>query len=82
MIHGTLTTYTYYKCRCGECRAARASYEAMHRMDLAGRLDALPAESHGKYSTYVNYGCRCDKCRAAASAVSRAQYVKRKAVTS
>jgi len=33
--HGTLTSYTNYKCRCAECRAANATYEYARRRKLS-----------------------------------------------
>ena len=37
-IHGRLSTYTEWNCRCGECRAAAAAYKRKYR---AGRKRAL-----------------------------------------
>lgn len=61
--HGTITGYTTDKCRCADCKAAWAGYQATWR---AQRL-ASPDCQHGNRVTYLS-GCRCDECRAANAA--------------
>lgn len=67
--HGTVRGYSYYECRCSECRIAGSE-------DRAKRpLRTLPPndERHGTVNGYVNWGCRCDPCRAAESLRSKSR---------
>lgn len=73
--HGRPRGYTYYKCRCKECRNAWRIYMAER---YRKRREANPpkprpapkgvngrrvkAEMHGTLTGYT-YGCRCDRCR-------------------
>lgn len=43
MQHGDLTMYTYRKCRCDLCRAARAAYNADLRQRNREKQVATPA---------------------------------------
>ena len=36
MKHGTMTGYTYHKCRCGECKAAKAVDQKRYRSSPSG----------------------------------------------
>jgi len=75
--HGTLSGYTYYKCRCDKCKKNFSGYRAKLRkkyMKKSPEKDKLL--KHGDASTYTNYGCHCDKCRAAKMKVQR-EYRKR-----
>ena len=55
--HGTLSRYTYHRCRCELCRAAA-------RDSRQERVGQKPPR-HGTPSSYRNWGCRCVKCRKA-----------------
>lgn len=65
-----LSTYANQKCRCAECRAANAEWQAKAKLRRAAAL-ATSGVEHGKDSTYGNHGCRCDDCRRAHAAKKR-----------
>lgn len=70
--HGTLSTYTNWKCRCVPCRGANTAAVAAARKERADRLAADPTLAvHGKNSTYLNWGCRCTPCREAHAIAGR-----------
>jgi hypothetical protein len=61
--HGTRTGY-HYGCRCDDCQAAQAAYDAARR-PRKGRTRKPPSPlRHGTCHAY-NRGCRCDDCRRA-----------------
>jgi hypothetical protein len=57
--HGTANGYKHHKCRCVDCRAAKAAYSRAHptRRDIAE-----DDPRHGSPSTYTNQRCRCAAC--------------------
>lgn len=68
-MHGLVTTYVGWFCRCDRCNEANNIYgnnarktRRASRVLRDGRLFAVQASSHGNYSTYVNWSCRCDPC--------------------
>lgn len=66
--HGSDSTYTNDRCRCGPCRAAHNAVQAAGNASRAARLAADPTLApHGKTSTYDNWGCRCDPCKRAST---------------
>lgn len=78
--HGQLTGYTYHKCRCGECRAANAAYQAKVVAQRAKMLNVgLITVKHGTENAYGNYGCRCPACRDAHAAATRRYREKQRA---
>jgi 5-methylcytosine-specific restriction endonuclease McrA len=40
--HGTSSGYTYWKCRCDDCRIARRAYKARWRASVAERTKGTP----------------------------------------
>lgn len=36
-VHGTLSGYSNYRCRCPECRAANSDYQAKYRARVAAQ---------------------------------------------
>lgn len=62
--HGTASGYTYYGCRCGECREGHRLRMARRK---AERLSGPVLGKHGLRSTYSNWGCRCEPCTKAHS---------------
>ena len=78
--HGTLTWYTGHRCRCEECRAVNAAYQAAKVQQRARLLAVgLITVKHGTENAYGNYGCRCEECRDARAATSRRYRAARKA---
>lgn len=65
--HGTANGYSNLGCRCGECRAAKATDQRAQNAARARR--GLPESDlrHGKASTYMNWRCRCQACTKAAA---------------
>lgn len=72
--HGTLNGYNTLKCRCDNCRAAKAAYQ----IDYKRPYKRLAADDprHGTYNGYSNLKCRCADCRAA-NAVRQIDYYSR-----
>lgn len=74
LVHGRLTTYARYGCRCDPCRTAAATSRRRNRQraNKARRVERLKGDStlavHGSVSTYRNWGCRCEACASANSA--------------
>lgn len=58
--HGLTSTYSHGGCRCDECRAAWAAYNANLRTRLATRKPPRHNDS-----AYHNYACRCWRCKKA-----------------
>jgi hypothetical protein len=56
--HGTTNGYRNKKCRCIDCKAAKAE----ERKKAKSRPINGDEEWHGTVSGYVNRGCRCEKC--------------------
>lgn len=44
ILHGTLNGYQYHRCRCVECKAARATYNREYRARLKAELEVIRAE--------------------------------------
>ena len=66
--HGTQSGYSYWKCRCPECRAAARAWEARKRASRKARaLAGDPAVPHGTVGGYSKWSCRCTECKAAAA---------------
>lgn len=65
IIHGTITAYTTYCCRCDECREANTRIGQANKASRIAR--GIPDYVHGTNNGYISYGCRCDPCRQAAS---------------
>ena len=61
--HGTITGYTYHRCRCSECRAANTARAALGRRNRKHKQP--PDTVHGTPGGYSNWGCRCEPCRLA-----------------
>lgn len=58
--HGTPNGYSYYGCRCDQCKKAHNTRKT------EWRNKKNPSEApHGTLNGYVNYGCRCDPCKEA-----------------
>lgn len=73
-MHGTLTCYTQYRCRCGKCRAAAAAWKRGWRARSAkvcvgGCGRKVSGERHGRSTPTV----RCVSC------AMKAVWAKRKA---
>ncbi len=63
--HGTISGYSYWKCRCQQCAEASRTYARQALTRRKKRLAAYPdSPSHGTPSAY-NAGCRCTPCREA-----------------
>lgn len=64
-------TYTNDGCRCEQCRAAHAAYQA--RLRAAKRANPDPDRiPHGTVGGYDNWSCRCEACtRASREALRR-----------
>lgn len=89
--HGIRSTYTYYKCKCEDCRKANADYfrtkvrankdataSATIALANAGLVtDRLPTISHGTRSAYTYHGCKCDECSANQRRRWREEYHRR-----
>jgi hypothetical protein len=78
--HGSVSTYTNYKCRCDLCRVAHSTYIGMlrerryaTRILVAGRLVAPAYVAHGTSNAYLNWGCRCWPCTDAHSDTMRSR---------
>lgn len=67
IIHGKISTYTAYGCRCDSCKEASRLYRTGRAMRTYDEIS-----NHGTWSAYVS-GCRCEDCRAAQSLQSRAR---------
>ena len=59
--HGTTKGYRYKKCRCDDCKSAKAE----ERKKSKSRPITGDEEWHGTVSGYVQRGCRCQKCSSA-----------------
>lgn len=75
--HGTVSGYSYHKCRCDQCRAASTEYRRKRRQR---GINADSPITHGTLTGY-DLGCRCDPCRHGKS-VYLAEWRKRKGCTS
>ncbi len=62
--HGTLTAYSYDKCRCTDCKYAWASYYKEKNSKARIEKDNLLASYSGAHGSSYSYkiGCRCDTC--------------------
>lgn len=86
--HGTTTAYRQ-GCRCGECSAAKSSYDRKDRKHLAGqfvsaiptanRLEELESEGFTKREIARRIGIRCAKLQRARKRVRKATEDKVKA---
>jgi hypothetical protein len=56
--HGTTKGYRYKKCRCADCKSAKAA----ERKKSKSRPITGDEQWHGTVSGYVQRGCRCEKC--------------------
>lgn len=70
--HGTISGYTYHKCRCDKCRQAKRIYSrGYYREWIAGQVEERATRPpngehwHGTANGYNNRCCRCEPCRAA-----------------
>lgn len=61
--HGTVSGYSYHKCRCDECKAANRAYRLGRREAVYGP-PRPPRPVHGTLYRYKR-GCRCEECKAA-----------------
>jgi hypothetical protein len=59
MEHGQRSTYSYWKCRCDECKQANAEYMSALRARKA--LGQPLKYNHGTVANYEQ-GCRCWWC--------------------
>lgn len=66
--HGTTSGWSWWKCRCEECLAARKRYKRQERAERQARAN-ITAE-HGTTRAYEQ-GCQCADCRGAAAAATR-----------
>jgi len=62
MKHGTINAYTNGKCRCYECKEAKAEYQKKYK---GGKTKRTP-QPCGTRSMYIK-GCRCWECKKATS---------------
>lgn len=71
--HGRPSTYTYHRCRCERCTAARYADEQARE---ERRKPLAPDDPrHGTSAGYKTARCRCDRCKrwnAAAAAERKA----------
>lgn len=80
--HGKYSTYTNYKCRCEECKAAALEVQRSRTAKKRGESEFIPRQrgrkagpvKHGTVTQYQNGGCRCEECKGAI----RAYYKSRK----
>lgn len=73
--HGTLAEYSYYRCRCEDCRTAAT---AARRASAARRAPLEPGDPRHGSRTGYSTGCRCEDCRAAAAAAQRAWMARKR----
>lgn len=66
-VHGRISTYSNYRCRCDKCRQANAD---SHRALIARYRDEGGRGKHGTAYRYQT-GCRCKKCRSAHAEADR-----------
>jgi len=75
----SMSTYTNWRCRCGDCRLAWAEYTSGRKSQreveavTAGTSGTHPAKRAVNENTYTNWGCRCDGCTADHAAKARAR---------
>lgn len=69
--HGTRATYQNHNCKCGDCRAAQATYQRQFRRRT--NPDQAP---HGTDTGYSSWRCRCVLCRDAHAIAKRVRIGK------
>ena len=74
IIHGTTTGYSWYKCRCVDCKKAHKDYLKTYSENT---LISLREKDHGTFKAY-RAGCRCDTCKAFKSQKAKEYWNRRK----
>lgn len=76
--HGTITGYTYHRCRCEPCTGAMRRYTRARRAFRRAHPEQFPVP-HGTVIGYKDYRCRCPECTEAGRADAHRYSARRQA---